>query len=1113
MKKIFAQLMFMFLMLTCSYAQYTTVTATGITDSDGTLWANGTVSVALQPNPAQANLNNYKLCSSGASLSTAVTTQGPVSLGSGGSFSFTVYDNSLVCPQGSQYQFTVCPDASSKCGVITLPVTGTSVNITSQIDAMLPLPRFPAVIGNYGYTDAEAILSLEPGNIYYNVNDLCYRGYSGATWACVTGNFISIPVTVAQGGTGATTASGALANLGGISSTATTAQSTAGSLAVAGSVSAPTMLSSTNPFYCAEAYMTTAMAGDYGQAINATDTAIGVLLPTYRPVIRTCVQGSHPVSTPIQLYWGLLDTTGSVLVPQSGGAGGIWGASPVSIPSCTGTSGSTTVTCSATTGLTAGMRVGGIGLSSANRISGAPASTTFQAALSPVVRAAGLFVSGSATVCGLNTVKGLVAGQTITNSIYITSGTTISAVYPYTTTNCPYTQSLVMSAVALATSQEEINGNLVATPSTITVTSGTWPLNVSAMQTANVVTFVNNPLAPVNFSYQNFQGQGLHISIEDPGYRTLNGVNGIEIWGQDSFDGYDFDVRNIEGTCFTFGGWDSTAPPRESFFDHLKCVDSGEYTTGQASIEMMTNGSHVDEINQVNIEGAEIVYSHGDGMVIGTYQTGTNGPRQNTFSNMQIEGGSADSINAAYPGTCPVHILIGSNNMFSGDSLLVPGYGGAVICDDTQVSHTRSITGSVYNAANHQYTYQVVASTSSPTLTYVSGPSPTPPYPITAFKADGMMDGNGCQISGTNVFTLPLGATNTAGTTLTLTANSPVAGTVTLRCGAGGYYTNDTSPHELDTFTSLAGIYDDADTFTWSLLGVLSPGGFDAGAIPARGEFDYKGFQTWGTSTSNSLAYFQQQATFQAGLASDSGISIKNGDLYLARTDQGASYILRPNTTGYKILGFGVNGGGMLDFMNLNSTQVYNPGIYIAGSASVPFTTAAGFLDATQLVNALPNGMAATTQALNDATTKVATDAFVQNQVATLSAPTIRSYPSCNGTQLPPCSFSLTGQTAALSPVTLYTPATAGVYRITEYVQTTTVGTAGNMTGAVTYNPGNGAKNPAVTGTALLTTTGSTGISTGTFFLYSSSSQGIQYGVQWSGVTGSPVYSVYGILE
>ena len=77
----------------------------------------------------------------------------------------------------------------------------------------------------------------------------------------------------------------------------------------------------------------------------------------------------------------------------------------------------------------------------------------------------------------------------------------------------------------------------------------------------------------------------------------------------------------------------------------------------------------------------------------------------------------------------------------------------------------------------------------------------------------------------------------------------------------------------------------------------------------------------------------------------------------------------------------------------------------------------------------------------------------------------------------------------------------------------TTVGTAGNMTGAVTYNPGNGAKNPAVTGTALLTTTGSTGISTGTFFLYSSSSQGIQYGVQWSGVTGSPVYSVYGILE
>ena len=213
MRKLLVFLCGVFFFGVLASAQYTTVSAIGVTDSDGTLWADGTVSVLFQPNPAQSNLSSYKLCSSGASLSTAVLSQGPISLGTGGSFSFTVYDNSLVCPQGSQYQFTVCPDASSKCGVITLPVTGTSVNITSQIDAMLPPPRFPAVIGNYGYTDAEAILSLEPGNIYYNVNDLCYRGYSGATWACVTGNSISIPVTVAQGGTGATTASGAESNL------------------------------------------------------------------------------------------------------------------------------------------------------------------------------------------------------------------------------------------------------------------------------------------------------------------------------------------------------------------------------------------------------------------------------------------------------------------------------------------------------------------------------------------------------------------------------------------------------------------------------------------------------------------------------------------------------------------------------------------------------------------------------------------------------------------------------------------------------------------------------------------------------------------------------------
>jgi hypothetical protein len=165
-------------------AQTTTVVGVA-TDSDGTLWTNGTVSVQFVPNPSQSNLNAYRI--NGAPLSSAVTMQGPISLGNSGSFSVTVYDNAQVTPSGSQWQFTVCPNAISKCGSVTTSVTGVSQNITTAVDAAIPAPRFLAVAGGYGYTDAESILSTPVGGTYWNVTDLCQRYYNGSTWNCGSG--------------------------------------------------------------------------------------------------------------------------------------------------------------------------------------------------------------------------------------------------------------------------------------------------------------------------------------------------------------------------------------------------------------------------------------------------------------------------------------------------------------------------------------------------------------------------------------------------------------------------------------------------------------------------------------------------------------------------------------------------------------------------------------------------------------------------------------------------------------------------------------------------------------------------------------------------------------
>ncbi len=189
----------------------TTIVVGVATDSDSTLWANGTVSVQFVPNPSQPNLNVYRI--NGAPLSSAVTMQGPISLGSGGSFSVTVYDNTQVTPSGSQWQFTICPQATSKCGSVTTPVSGSGQSITTLIDAAIPAPRFPATAGSYGYTDVEAILTYPVGGTYWNVGSLCQRYYNGSSWGC--GTVLGLPISIASGGTGATTAAGALANLGG----------------------------------------------------------------------------------------------------------------------------------------------------------------------------------------------------------------------------------------------------------------------------------------------------------------------------------------------------------------------------------------------------------------------------------------------------------------------------------------------------------------------------------------------------------------------------------------------------------------------------------------------------------------------------------------------------------------------------------------------------------------------------------------------------------------------------------------------------------------------------------------------------------------------------------
>ena len=171
------------LFVTCvCFAQTSNVTAT-ITDSDSQVWNNGTYTINFVPTPGKPG----PYTCNGSSFN-----QGPFtgSLSNSGVLTISLTDNGCVAPAGSQWQFVICPNASSPCGNKNLSVTGPSPNLSSALSASVPVVRFPAINQAYGYSDAEVTPTPHPGGSYWNVSTGCLRLWSGTVWGCSTGTIL-----------------------------------------------------------------------------------------------------------------------------------------------------------------------------------------------------------------------------------------------------------------------------------------------------------------------------------------------------------------------------------------------------------------------------------------------------------------------------------------------------------------------------------------------------------------------------------------------------------------------------------------------------------------------------------------------------------------------------------------------------------------------------------------------------------------------------------------------------------------------------------------------------------------------------------------------------------
>lgn len=103
---------------------------------------------------------------------------------------------------------------------------------------------------------------------------------------------------------------------------------------------------------------------------------------------------------------------------------------------------------------------------------------------------------------------------------------------------------------------------------------------------------------------------------------------------------------------------------------------------------------------------------------------------------------------------------------------------------------------------------------------------------------------------------------------------------------------------------------------------------------------------------------------------------------------------------------------------------------------------------------------------------------------------------------------ALTGQTGNITSTNIFTPPVNGMYKVTSYRECTTAGSAGQASIAIAWNDDNGAQS-----SSQALSLSSVGYTTATYIVRATTAASISYSVTLSGVTGSPVYALFLVVE
>jgi hypothetical protein len=184
MKKIWALLVLLVCLTAPAWAvtYTTTVSSTGVVDSDGFTWKYGTYKVDFVFPP---NVSSFSSVSWGGG---AFQQEYKGNLSSTGTFTQILPSNAYISPAGSMWRFTFCPNATSGCFTYTASISGSTLNATTAINAVAKGPRFTQSQYNYGYGPVEVGPAITVGAFFYDTTVGACKQYTGTSWGLCPSN-------------------------------------------------------------------------------------------------------------------------------------------------------------------------------------------------------------------------------------------------------------------------------------------------------------------------------------------------------------------------------------------------------------------------------------------------------------------------------------------------------------------------------------------------------------------------------------------------------------------------------------------------------------------------------------------------------------------------------------------------------------------------------------------------------------------------------------------------------------------------------------------------------------------------------------------------------------